>query len=140
MPARARVAAVFSTSSFIATMSASLNPILRMSRASREGFPADDFDRVVPAGLEDSCRAWCLRRARAGNTTMSRTTFCSARVSVIRLARTGPMPGTSRRRSRLGLDDVERLVVEGLHQLVRADPADVADHARAQVLLDALGR
>ena len=30
---------------------------------------------------------------------ISRTTFCSAQASVMRLARTGPMPVTSRRRS-----------------------------------------
>ncbi len=35
MPARTRVVAAFSTPSFIAIVSASLNPIPRMARASR---------------------------------------------------------------------------------------------------------
>ena len=40
----------------------------------------------------------------------------------------------------LGLDDVEHLVAECPHQLAGVDPADAAYQARAQVLLDALGR
>ena len=41
------------------------------------------------------------------NTMISRTTFCSAQASVMRLARTGPMPVTSRKRSGSVFDRVE---------------------------------
>jgi hypothetical protein len=40
----------------------------------------------------------------------------------------------------LGLDDVEHLVPEGAQELLGIDWANAADHARAQVLLDAFGR
>jgi len=56
-----------------------------------------------------------------------------------RPARTWPMPVLAKPFG-LGLDDVEHLVAERLHQLAGVDLADVAYHARAQVLLDALGR
>ena len=38
------------------------------------------------------------------------------------------------------LDDVEHLFAEGLDQLLGVDRADALDHARGEVLLDALGR
>ena len=71
---------------------------------------------------------------------ISRTIFCSAQAPVIRLARIGPMPVTSRSRSRLGLDDVEHLLAERLDHLLGVDRADAADHAGAEILLDAVDR
>ena len=55
-------------------------------------------------------------------------------------ARFGPMPSTSFSARRRLLDDVEHLFAEGLHQLLGVDRADALDHARGEVLLDALGR
>ena len=71
---------------------------------------------------------------------ISRTTFCSAHPAAMRAARTGPMPSTSRRRLRLGLDDVEHRLAEGLHQPLRISGPDAPDHAGAEVALDALDR
>ena len=71
---------------------------------------------------------------------ISRTTFCSAQASVMRLARTGPMPVTSRRRSGSASIDVEHLLAEGPDQLLGVDRADAADHAGAEILLDAVDR
>jgi hypothetical protein len=62
---------------------------------------------------------------------ISRTTFCSAQAPAMRLARTGPMPSTSRRRS--GSASMTS-------NTFRIDRANAADHARAEVLLDAFGR
>ena len=41
---------------------------------------------------------------------------------------------------RLGLDDIEHLLAERPHQLAGIDRADAPDHARAEILLDALDR
>ena len=71
---------------------------------------------------------------------ISRTTFCSAQASVIRFARTFPMPLTSRRRSGLGLDHIEHLLAERPDQLAGVDRADAPDHAGAEILFDALDR
>ena len=40
----------------------------------------------------------------------------------------------------IGLDDVEHGFTEGLHEALRVGRADTADHARAEVALDALDR
>ena len=71
---------------------------------------------------------------------ISRTIFCSAQASVMRLARTGPMPVTSRRRSGSASIDVEHLLAESLDQLFGIDRADAADHPGAEVFLDAVDR
>ena len=71
---------------------------------------------------------------------ISRTTFCSAQASVIRFARTFPMPVTSRSRSGSASIDIEHLFAEGADQLSGVDRADTPDHARAEILLDALNR
>ena len=71
---------------------------------------------------------------------ISRTIFCSAQALVMRLARIGPMPVTSRRRSRLGLDYIEHFVAERLDHLLGVDRADAADHPGTEILLDAFGR
>ena len=71
---------------------------------------------------------------------ISRTTFCSAQPAAMRAARTGPMPSTSRRRPGVGFDDVEHGFAEGLHQPLRVGRTDAADHAGAEVALDALDR
>src|SRR6266516_4236399 len=89
---------------------------------------------------------WLCRK-----TMISRTAFCSAQAAMMRPARIGPMPSTSRRRSgsasmtlpqaiRLRLDDVEHLVAEGAQELLRIDRTNAADHCRGEVLLDALDR
>src|SRR5439155_342056 len=42
--------------------------------------------------------------------------------------------------ARLLLDDVEHGIAESAHELLRVDRPDAADHARAEILLDPLGR
>jgi hypothetical protein len=42
--------------------------------------------------------------------------------------------------ARLLLDDVEHSLAKGVHQLLRIDRPDAADHARAEIFLDALNR
>ena len=49
-------------------------------------------------------------------------------------------PGHVAQAARLLLDDVEHGIAEGAHQLLRVDRPDAADHARAEILLDPLGR
>ena len=71
---------------------------------------------------------------------ISRTTFCSAQASVMRLARTGPMPVTSRSRSGAASIVSNTLLAEGLDELLRVDGSDAGDHAGAEVLLDAVDR
>ena len=66
---------------------------------------------------------------------ISRTIFCSAQASVIRLARTTPMPVTG-----LGLDDVEDFLTEGLDHLLGVDRPDAADHPGAQISFDPVDR
>ena len=57
----------------------------------------------------------------------------------MRLARTAPMPVTSRRRS--GSASIDRnLFTEGAHQLLGVDWSNAAYHARAEVFLDAVER
>ena len=71
---------------------------------------------------------------------ISRTIFCSAQASVMRLARTGANPGHLTKPIRLGLDDVEHLLPERLHHLLGVDWANAADHSGAEVFLDAIDR
>src|SRR5271168_3137171 len=78
---------------------------------------------------------WLCRK-----TMISRTIFCSAQAAVMRPARTGPIPSTSRRRSGFRLDHVEYLVAEGPQQLLGIDRANAADHAGRQILLDTVDR
>ena len=56
----------------------------------------------------------------------------------MRLARTGPMPVDLAQPIGLGLDDVEHLLAEGLDHLLGVDRTDAADHAGAEILLDAV--
>jgi hypothetical protein len=56
---------------------------------------------------------------------ISRTAFCSAQAATMRLARTGPIPSTSRRRS-------------GWVSIVNR--SDAADHAGGKILLDPIDR
>jgi len=49
-------------------------------------------------------------------------------------------PGHLAQAARLLLDDLEHGIAEGAHQLLRVDRPDAADHARAKILLDPLGR
>ena len=67
---------------------------------------------------------------------ISRTTFCSAQASVMRLANAGYLSQPVG----LCLDDIEHLLPKRLHHLFGVDGADPADHPRAQVLLDAVDR
>ena len=55
--------------------------------------------RIGAVGLVDSDRTSRADAVRCRKTMMSRTTFCSAQAPVMRLARIGPIPGTSRSRS-----------------------------------------
>ena len=71
---------------------------------------------------------------------ISRTTFCSAQAAVIRAARIGPMPVTSRSRSGSASMMSNTSLAEGPDQLLGVDRADAADHAGAEILLDALDR
>ena len=100
----------------------------------------DDLDRVAPAGLEDPHRP---RRAHA----MAVQEDHALANRFLLGPRVGDAPGANladagdlAKPFGLGLDDVEHLVAERLHQLAGVDLADAAYHARAQVLLDALGR
>lgn len=70
---------------------------------------------------------------------ISRTTFCSAQASTIRLAHGAdavhlPQP------SRLRLNHIEDLLGEGPDELLRVGGANAADHSRAEVFLDPLDR
>src|SRR6266436_4057214 len=70
------------------------------------------------------------------NSIISRMTFCSAQPATMRSARFGPIPVTSRKRP----GDLEHGIAESAHQLPRVDRPDATDHARAEILLDPLGR
>src|SRR5215469_5073718 len=70
------------------------------------------------------------------NSMISRITFCSPHPAMIRSARLGPMPVTSRRL----LDSVEHGLAERAHELLRIDRPDAADHAGAEIFLDSLDR
>ena len=69
---------------------------------------------------------------------MSRMTFWPDHASTIWAARPGPMPSTSRSRSRLGVDHVEHAVAERLHELAREHRPDAPDEAGPEIPLDAL--
>ena len=69
---------------------------------------------------------------------ISRTTFCSAQASMMRPARTRPMPSDLAQPLGRRLDDVEHVRAERPHQLAGVDRADAPDHAGAEILLDAL--
>jgi hypothetical protein len=82
---------------------------------------------------------------------ISRTAFCSAQAAVMRLARTGPMPSTSRSRSGVAsmqpvgrrLNNVEHLLAEGAQELLgvgRADARIMPDERYFSMPLDAVGR
>ena len=67
---------------------------------------------------------------------ISRTIFCSAQASVIRLARTCADPRHLAQSIGFSLDDVEDLLPERLDHLLGVDRPDAADHPRAEVFLD----
>src|SRR6266566_154827 len=60
------------------------------------------------------------------------------RLPVMRPARIGPMPSTSRRRS--GSASMTSNIAEGAQELLGIDRANATDHPRGEVLLDTLGR
>src|SRR6476660_8853790 len=74
------------------------------------------------------------------NTMISRTAFCSAQAAVMRFARTGPMPSTSRSRSGVRLNNVEHFLAERAQEFLGVGRANASDHAGREVLLDAVGR
>src|SRR5207247_7552775 len=78
---------------------------------------------------------WLCRK-----TMISRIAFCSAQAAVMRPARTGPMPSTSRRRSGSASMTSNTLSPEGAQELLGVDRANAADHSRGEVLLDTLSR
>ena len=65
---------------------------------------------------------------------------CSTQVAAIRLARTGPMPGTSVRRSGVVVDDREGRLAEGVDDPPGHDRADPLDQPAAEVPLHPLER
>ena len=69
---------------------------------------------------------------------MLRMTFCSAQASLMPLAALWADAVHVLQAGGLLLDDVENLLAELLHQLLRVNGADALDHAAAQILLDAL--
>ena len=71
---------------------------------------------------------------------ISRMIFCSAQASVIRLARTAPMPVTSRSRSGSASITSKTFLTEGLDHLLGVDRADASDHPGAQIFLDPVDR
>jgi hypothetical protein len=71
---------------------------------------------------------------------ISRTAFCSAQAAVMRLARTGPMPSTSRSRSGVASIMSKHLLAERAQQLPGVGRPDAPDHSGRQVLLNAVGR
>ncbi len=71
---------------------------------------------------------------------ISRTTFCSAQASTIRLARTGADAVHLPQATGLRLDHVEYLLAERPDELPGVGRADAADHSRAEVFLDPLDR
>ncbi len=100
----------------------------------------DDLDRVAPVGFEDS------RRPRRDHAVAVQEHH-DLSDGVLLGPRAGDAPGAHRADAGdlakpfgFGLDDVEHLVAECPYQLAGVDLADAAYQARAQVLLDALGR
>ena len=71
---------------------------------------------------------------------ISRITFCSAQPATMRAARLGPIPVDLAQSFRLLFDQFEHRVTERPDQLPGVDRTDAADHARAQIPLDALQR
>ena len=71
---------------------------------------------------------------------ISRTIFCSAQARGDALGAHRPDAVDLAQPIGLGLDDVEHVLAERLHQLLGVDRADAADHAGAKILLDAFGR
>src|SRR5215467_1400068 len=74
------------------------------------------------------------------NSMISRITFCSAQPAMIRSARLGPMPVTSRRRPGSCWMTSKHAFTKGAHKLLRVDRADAADHAGTEIFLDPLDR
>jgi hypothetical protein len=66
---------------------------------------------------------------------ISRTTFCSAQASAMR-SDPSHLPQTIR----LDFDRVEHSLAECPNELARVNRADAADHAGAEIFLDALDR
>jgi hypothetical protein len=66
--------------------------------------------------------------------------FCSAQASVMHLARTAPMAGHLAKPIRLGLDDVEDPLAEGLDHLLGVDRPDAPHRSGAEVFLDSVDR
>lgn len=71
------------------------------------------------------------------NTMISRTIFCSAEASVMRLARTAPIPVTSRRRKGSAYMVSSTFSPKARTSFFRKDRPDATDHAGAKVFLDA---
>ena len=71
---------------------------------------------------------------------ISRITFCSAQPATMRCGPLRADPGHLAQPLRRLLDEVEHRLAERAHQLLGVDRADAADHAGAEVLLDALQR
>jgi hypothetical protein len=126
--------------SFFAITSALLKPMPRMSRASRYGFLGHDLHGVRAVGLEDANRP-------GGSDPIAvqedhnlpddlllgpgiRDPFGSNRANARHLAK--PI--------RLGLDDVEDLLPEGLDHFLGVDRSDAADHPGAEIFLDPVNR
>src|SRR3954451_4829871 len=73
------------------------------------------------------------------NSMISRTTRCSAQPATMRLARQGPIPSTSRRRSGVWSMTSNTLSPKAF-QLLGVDRPDRADHPGGEVSLAALQR
>src|SRR3984893_10611858 len=71
---------------------------------------------------------------------ISRTIFCSAQASVMRLARTGPIPVTSRRRSGSASIVSNTFSPKARTSFFCVDRTNTPDHAGAQVFLDTVDR
>ena len=69
---------------------------------------------------------------------ISRTAFCSAHPDTMRVARIGPIPETSVRRSGVGFDDLEGIDAEGRHDTFGHGRSNAAHLSGGQILLDAL--
>src|SRR5258705_6685165 len=73
-------------------------------------------------------------------TIISRMIFCSAQAAVMRLARTAPMPVTSRRRSGSASIVSNTFSPKARTSFFGVDWSNAAYHARAEVFLDAVER
>src|SRR5260370_29808957 len=72
------------------------------------------------------------------NSMISRITFCSAQPAMIRSARFGPMPVTSRRRLGSCSMTSNTASLKARTSCFRIDRPDAADHARTEIFLDPL--